>query len=364
MVGSMTTPAAGGGMTVRAVRRIAEGRAELVEVTLPEPGPGQVRLDVLAAGVCHSDLHVIDTAVGGRWPRPFTLGHEVCGRVSELGPGAGPALLGRQVVVYAPYGCGACPRCRQGWANYCDERRTLPAAGVGLGIDGGMADALVVDAWRLVPADGLDPALAAAMTDAGLTSFHAVAGSRDRLDAQDAVAVVIGVGGLGHLAIGILRQLTTARVIGVDSRPAALELALRCGASAAAAPDTAAELVRETTQGRGADVVIDVVGAPATEELGAALLRPAGDLVILGSGGGALAMTKPGPLPAGARVRLPFWGTRPELTQVIELARSGRLTSHVTQFGLHEAPQVFDDLRAGHVTGRAVLVPARRPTNS
>jgi len=138
---------------MRAVRRIAEGRVELVEFGVPEPGPGQVRLEVLAAGVCHSDLHVVDTAVGDRWPRPFTLGHEVCGRVTALGPGADPALLGRQVVVYAPWGCGVCPRCLQGRVNYCDARRTLPAAGVGLGVDGGMADALVVgrfwvDSWR------------------------------------------------------------------------------------------------------------------------------------------------------------------------------------------------------------------------
>ncbi len=348
-----------GSTTVRAVRRIRRGRAELVEVALPCPGPGQVRLEVLAAGVCHSDLHVIDTAAGDRWP--CTLGHEVCGRVTDLGLGADPALLGQQVVVYAPYGCGTCPRCRQGWTNYCDERRTLPAAGIGLGIDGGMADALVVDAWRLVPADGLDPGLAAALTDAGLTSFHAVAGSRDRLDAPDAVAVVIGVGGLGHLAVGIVAELTAAQVIGVDSRPDAVELALTCGATAATAPDTAADLVREVSHGRGADVVIDMVGAPATEELAAALLRPAGDLVIVGSGGGALAMTKPGPLPAGARVRLPFWGTRPELAEVVELARGGRLITHVTEFGLHVAPRVFDELRAGRVTGRAVLNPRLIP---
>ena len=354
----MTTPVSGGGTTMRAVRRIAEGRVELVEFGVPEPGPGQVRLEVLAAGVCHSDLHVVDTAVGDRWPRPFTLGHEVCGRVTALGPGADPALLGRQVVVYAPWGCGVCPRCLQGRVNYCDARRTLPAAGVGLGVDGGMADALVVDAWRLVPADGLDPGFAAALTDAGLTSFHAVAGSRDRLDVPDAVAVVIGVGGLGHLAIGILRELTAAQVIGVDSRPSAVDLALACGATAATAPDTAGELVREISKGRGADVVIDFVGAAATEELGATLLRTAGDLVIVGSGGGALAMTKPDPLPAGARVSLPFWGTRPELAQVVELGRGGGLTTQVTAFGLDEAPRVFDALRARRVVGRAVLVPA------
>lgn len=339
---------------MRAMRRTAAG-AELVEIPVRAPGTGQVRLAVLAAGVCHSDLHVVDAPVA--WELPFTLGHEVCGRVVETGPGVDPALLGQQVVVYAPYGCGDCARCRDGAANYCDHRRTLPAAGVGLGIDGGMADELVVDAWRLVPADGLDPAFAAALTDAGLTSFHAVSGSLDRLDRPDALAVVIGVGGLGHLAVGILRRLTEAQVIGVDSRPEAVALARECGATAAVAPDAAADAVATMSKGRGADLVIDCVGAQATEELAASVLRPAGDLVIVGSGGGALPLSKPGPLPSGTRVRLPFWGTRPELVALVDLARTGGLGTRVTEFGLGEAPSVFDDLRRGRITGRAVLVP-------
>ena len=343
--------------TLRAVRRTSTG-AELVEIPARTPGPGQVRLDVLAAGVCHSDLHVVDAPVA--WELPFTLGHEVCGRVAEAGAGVDPGLRGQQVVVYAPYGCGDCARCRSGAANYCDHRRTLPAAGIGLGIDGGMADELVVDAWRLVPAEGLDPAFAAALTDAGLTSFHAVSGSLDRLDHPDAVAVVIGVGGLGHLAVGILRQLTEARVIGVDSRAEAVALARECGATAAVSPDEAVDVVARVSEGRGADVVIDCVGAQATEELAASVLRPAGDLVIVGSGGGALTLAKPGLLPSGARVRLPFWGTRPELVELVDLARAGGVHTRITEFGLGEALSVFDDLRRGRITGRAVLAAAGR----
>ncbi|MBN9737856.1 MULTISPECIES: alcohol dehydrogenase catalytic domain-containing protein [unclassified Pseudonocardia] len=344
---------------MRAVRRIATGRVETVGIEVPEPGPGQVRLEVLAAGVCHSDLHVVDTAVGDRWPGAFTLGHEVCGRVADTGPGVDPDTVGDQVVVYAPYGCGSCARCLHGRANYCDHRSTLPAAGIGLGVDGGMADALVVDAWRLVPAPGLDPRVAATLTDAGLTSFHAVAGSLDRLDAHDAVAVVIGVGGLGHLAIGLLRQLTPARVVGVDSRAAAVGLARECGAALATTPDSALQAVRDLSGGRGADVVLDCVGSQGTEELAASLLRPAADLVVVGSGGGALAVTKPGPLPAGARVQLPFWGTLPELADVVGLAAGGRLTTRVTEYGLDQAGHVLDELRHGRVTGRAVLVPGK-----
>ena len=342
---------------MRAYRMLAAGDARLVEVPVPEPGPGQVRIDVLAVGLCHSDLHVLD-GPSPAWQLPFTLGHEVCGTVAELGAGVASCALGEQVVVHAPWGCGRCGRCAAGAPNYCDRRATLPAAGIGLGIDGGMADALVVDADRLVPAPGLDPATAAVLSDAALTSFHALAGVRDLLG-PDAVVVVIGVGGLGHLAVQLVRAIAPdARVVAVDSRDAAVELALRMGAHAGTRPGPDARAaVAAASAGRGADVVLDFVGADATIELGAAVLRPAGELVVVGSAGGRLVVSKPGSLPSGARVRLPFWGSRPELVAVVDLARSGRLEVTTRALPLADAAEAIADLRRGDVLGRLVLVP-------
>ncbi|MBK1787406.1 alcohol dehydrogenase catalytic domain-containing protein [Prauserella sp. ASG 168] len=333
------------------------GRAELVDHESPEPGPGEVRLDVLAAGVCHSDLAVLAGGVSRAWALPFTLGHEICGRVAVLGSDVEGVDVGDQVVVHAPYGCGRCRRCERGQTNYCDDRDRLPAAGIGLGVDGGMADSVVVGAERLVSASGVDPVVAATLTDAGLTSFHAIEGCRDLLTEPDAVVVVIGVGGLGHLAIGILRACYGVQVVAVDTRDAALELAGECGADVAVGPGGAAAAVTAVAGGRGADVVFDFAGAQSSLELATAVLRTAGELVVVGSGGGVLRVAKPGVLPAGIRLRLPFWGSRTELSGVVELARQGALRPRTTTFPLTEADRAFAELRDGKLVGRAVLVP-------
>ncbi|WP_290054750.1 alcohol dehydrogenase catalytic domain-containing protein [Amycolatopsis solani] len=342
---------------MRAFRLTGPGSARLVEVETPEPGPGRVRLDVLAAGVCRSDLAVLDRVGALGYGLPFTFGHEICGRVAALGPGVTGVGVGDEVVVHAPVGCGRCRRCGRGETQYCDHGHASGAAGFGLGLDGGMADAVVVGADRLVSSAGLVPAHAAVLADAGLTSYHAVAGSLARLSDADAVAVVIGVGGLGHVALSILRALTGATVVAVDLREQALELARELGADHTATTGTCAEVVRAATDGRGADVVFDFAVAPSTADVTPSLLRKGADLVLVGSGGGVVPVTKPGPLPAGTRVSLPFWGSRAELAEVVGLARRGLLPVRTTEFGLAEAPRVFGRLAAGEVVGRAVLVP-------
>lgn len=339
-----------------AYRMTAPGSAELVEVAVSDPGPGQVRLDVLAAGVCHSDLAVLHGGAAARWTLPFTLGHEVCGRVAAVGAGVADLSVGEQVVVHTPYGCGRCPRCAVGRTNDCDERATLPAAGLGLGLDGGMAEAVVVDRARLVAAPDLDPVVAATLTDAGLTSFHAVHGSRAALDEPDALAVVIGVGGLGHLAIGLLRVLGTPAVLAVDTREEALDLARECGADIAVLPDGARRAVADLGA-PGADVVFDFAGAQNSLDLAVTLLRTAGELVVVGSGGGSVTVSKPGVLPSGAAVRVPFWGSRAELEDVVRVARGGGLASRTTVYDLEDADRALEDLRGGRLLGRAVLVP-------
>jgi alcohol dehydrogenase, propanol-preferring len=345
---------------VYAIRLAAWGRPPvLAELPEPVPGPGEVVVRVTAAGVCHSDLHVLDAGPGALpFQPPFTLGHEIAGQVAALGDGCTGFAVGDPVAVYGAWGCGACEQCASGAENYCDRRAELGWVGAGLGIDGGMATSVLVPATRLlVPLGDLDPVLAAPLTDAALTPYHAIGRIRHRL-VDGAVVLVIGAGGLGHLAVQLLRALTPARVLVVDRRPDALALARRCGAhhAIAARPGADREL-RTLAGGRGADAVLDFVGAQSTVDLAAAMVRSGGDLVIVGSAGGRLAVTKPSALPAGVAVHLPYWGTRGELAEVVDLARRGVVRVEVERHGLDRATEVFERLRAGRVRGRAVLTP-------
>lgn len=325
----------------------------LVDVDVPEPTGTEVLVRVEAAGICHSDLHVLDAAPGALPYRPpFTLGHEIAGHVAASGSGS--FAVGDRVAVHGPWGCGTCRHCAAGEDNYCDRRAELSWSGAGLGRDGGMADyVLVPHARHLVPIGDLDATQAAPLTDAGLTPYHAVAGLTL---GEDSVVVVIGAGGLGHVAIQLLRATTQARVFAVDVREDALDLAHRSGAhrTLLTRTDTAAVLRRETG---GADAVLDFVGSDPTLSLGAAVLRSGGELVIVGSGGGQLTIAKPGPLPQGASVSLPFWGSGRELREVIALARAGRIRVETEQFPLSAAAEAFARLRNGRISGRAVLLP-------
>ncbi|MFF4833399.1 NAD(P)-dependent alcohol dehydrogenase [Streptomyces sp. NPDC001315] len=336
------------------------GEPALCEVERPIPREAEVLVRVEAAGLCHSDLHVVDAAAGELpYRAPFTLGHEVAGHVAALGPDADGPAVGERVALYGPWGCGGCARCAVGRDNYCDRRGDLDWHGVGLGRDGGMAEyVLVPSARQLVPIGDLSAAQAAPLCDAGLTSYHTVAGMRHALG-EGTTAVVIGVGGLGHLAVQILRATTPSRVFAVDVREEALALAEQSGAHGGTLmrSDTA-RVLKARTGGLGVDAVLDFVGTTATLELATEVLRSGGELALVGSGGGQLTVRKPGFLPPGLRVSLPFWGTRPELTEVIALARSGALHVETEQFPLSVAREAFGRLRGGQVRGRPVLVPA------
>lgn len=358
---------------MRALRMTAWGKPpEPSEVQLPTPQGAEVLVRVEAAGLCHSDLHVVDSAPGALPYRlPFTLGHEIAGQVAALGPEADGVAdgisvgdrervaAGERVVLYGPWGCGSCPRCVAGQDNHCDRRAALAWHGAGLGRDGGMAEyVLVPSARQLVPTGGeLTATQAAPLTDAGLTAYHAVTGLRHALDEGSAV-VVIGVGGLGHLATQILRATTASRVLAVDIREEALALAHRCGAEfGTLLREDTAGVLRARTRGAGADAVLDFVGTTSSLELATSVLRPGGELALVGSGGGRLTVRKPGVLPPGFRLSLPFWGSRAELVEVIALARSGALRVETERLPLSAATAAFDRLRQGLVQGRLVLVP-------
>lgn len=334
--------------------------AEVVDVEQPEAGPGQVVVKIGAAGACHSDLHLMHDFVPGAlpWGPPFTLGHENAGWVDQIGDGVTGWSVGDPVAVYGPWGCGRCRRCRLGMENYCERSAEIGPAGGGLGLDGGMATHMLVpDARLLVPLEDLEPVEAAPLTDAGLTTYHAVARSLHRL-VPGSHAVVIGIGGLGHMAVQFLRELSPAIVTAVDPRPSARELALELGATHAVDPsDEAERVIRDITRGRGADVVVDLVGSDDTLALAASIARPLGDLAIVGIAGGQLPI---GFFTIGYEVSVAttYWGSQTELMDVLALARDGRVRSHVSTYDLADAADAYAAMRDGSLEGRAVIVPS------
>lgn len=331
---------------------------ELRDATEPDPGPGEVVVKIGGAGVCHSDLHVLYEFPPGLMPYdpPFTLGHENAGWVHALGAGVTGLEVGQPVAVYGAWGCGHCYRCRQGTENYCMNGALAGAPG-GLGRDGGMAPYMLVPSSRLVvPLGDLDPVAAAPLTDAGLTPYHAIRRSLPKL-VPGSTAVVIGVGGLGHMGVQLLSAMTGTRIIAVDQKADALELARSHGAEVTVdAGDDAAAAIREATRGVGADVVLDFVGANDTMALGVQVARPLGDLTIVGIAGGTLPVGFFS-TPYELSVQTTYWGTVPELIELLDLAARGVVTPEVTTFSLADAPAAYEALRAGTLRGRAVVVP-------
>ena len=344
---------------MRAVQyRTIGGEPEVVDVPTPEPGPGQIRLRVTAAGLCHSDSFVMslpeDQYVYGL---PLTLGHEGAGVVDALGDGVRGVAVGDPVAVYGPWGCGLCHACARGAENYCPRAAELGIAPPGLGAPGAMAEYMLVDDVRhLVPLGDLDPVVNVSLTDAGLTPYHAIVSSLGSLHAGS-TAVVIGVGGLGHVGVQILRAVSGATVVALDVSEEKLTLAREVGAHATLISDASAVAeIRALTGGVGAQAVFDFVGAPPTLEIARQAVAPDGVVQIVGIGGG-LMPTGFFSTPMGASVRAPYWGTRPELMEVLDLARIGAVHVEIERYTLDEAPAAYRRLHEGKVRGRAVVVP-------
>lgn len=345
-------------MKMKAVRFIETGKpAEIVDVAKPTPGPGQVLLKIAGAGVCHSDLHILDEPLG--LSGPFTLGHENAGHVAALGQGVEGWKEGDAVAVYGPWGCGRCHTCQTSAENYCENHALLGTMGGGLGSDGGMAEYMLVPSARqLVPLGKLDPITAAPLSDAALTPYHAIKTALPMLT-PDASVLVIGIGGLGHMAVQLLKALTPATLIAGDIDDAKLAHARQLGVEHTInTRDGAAALsaINALVGARGVTVVLDVVGAQATVDLGAQVVGRNSRLTVVGLGGGVVHYAANRP-PYGCQVTVPYWGSRTELMEVIALAEAGRIHVEVQSHPLEQAVQVYEALREGKVRGRAVLTP-------
>ncbi|SCD68021.1 alcohol dehydrogenase, propanol-preferring [Streptomyces sp. TverLS-915] len=346
--------------TMKAVQYRTVGAApEVVEIEKPEPKPGEIRLKVTAAGVCHSDIAVMSwSAEQLTFPLPLTLGHEGAGVVDKLGEGVRNVAVGESVAVYGPWGCGRCSKCQQGKENYCLEAARLGIYPPGLGNPGAIAEYMIVDdARHLMPLGDLDPVRTVPLTDAGLTPYHAIKRSLPKL-VPGSTAVVFGTGGLGHVGIQLLRALTPARVIALDVNDEKLRLAKEVGAHEAVLSDeNAVENVRKLTPGgRGAEAVFDFVGVPPTVKASGACAMIEGDVTIVGIGGGSLEVGF-GLQAYETVVTSPYWGSRSEMGETFDLARAGAVDVHIETYALDEAPKAYERLHDGKVQGRAVILP-------
>jgi propanol-preferring alcohol dehydrogenase len=343
---------------MRAVQLTAwESKPEFREVIVPEPDAGELLLRVDAVGLCHSDLHVMSCPPGTLpYDLPLTLGHEVAGTVVGIGDGVADTWLDRLAVVHGVWSCGRCHNCRRGQENHCLHLEGR--VGCGLGRSGGLANYLIVPSERqLVAADGMTAAKLAPLADAGLTAYHAIRLNREAI-AGDSVVMVIGVGGLGHLAVQMLRTTTQAHVVAVDPRQAALDMSLTHGAHIAApSVGDAVERLRVRSCSPLVDVVLDFVGTDKTMREGADALAPGGRLVVIGGAGGSMSVAKGRDLPLGWHVNAPFWGPRQDLEAVVELARQGLIDPEIEIVRFSETLDAYQRLHEGSVRGRIVVVP-------
>jgi NAD+-dependent secondary alcohol dehydrogenase Adh1 len=324
---------------------------------VPDPRiaePSDVIVRIGGAGVCRTDLHVIE----GIWQDkigielPYVMGHENAGWVEEVGPAVTGFRKGDPVICHPVVTKGNCLACRRG-----DDMHALESEFPGMTRDGGYAEYMRTGERALIRLPTtLAPKDVAPYTDAGLTAYHVAKKAARQLEPEQ-TAVVIGVGGLGHIGIQCLRALSPVDIIAVDRSEAALQLAERCGARHMVEADgNEVEAVHELTRGLGAEAVIDFVGEGDAVANGFAMTRRAGTYYVVGYGG---------------RVEVPtidlifsersivgnLVGTYAELIELMDLADRGRVELAMAEYRLADANRALHDLHHGQVRGRAVLVP-------
>ena len=324
---------------------------------IPEPtirGPLDVIVKIGGAGVCRTDLHIME----GQWdaamhtPLPYVLGHENAGWVHEVGPGVTNVAVGDTVILHPLVTCGLCRACRAG-----DDMHCINSEFPGLSRDGGMAEYLLTSARACIKLDpATQPKDVAALADAGITAYHAVRKAIPLLY-PGTTCVVIGAGGLGHIGVQCLAALTATTIIVVDRNPDALKLAEQLGANHTVVADGGqVTAVQELTGGAGANVVLDFVAEQGAENDGWNMTGEAGSYFVIGYGG-TLHIPTLDIITTERNIIGNIVGTYNDLAELMVLAEAGKVTLHTRTYPLDAAPDAIADLDAGRVRGRAILVP-------
>ncbi len=325
------------------------------DVPMPEvTGPHDVIVRIGAAGVCRTDIHIIE----GQWaPKtnvvlPYTIGHENSGWVHAVGSAVTNVAEGDKVILHPLVTCGLCRACRFGDDVHC-ENSQFP----GIDTDGGYAEYLKTSARSCVKLDdSLEPKAVAALADAGLTAYHAAAKAARRLRAGDR-CVIIGAGGLGHIGIQVMAAISPAELVVVDRNPDAVKLALEIGATHGVVADgTQVEQVLELTGGKGAEVVMDYVGEGGSTKQGLAMTRQGGDYMIIGYGENIDVPTID-LVSSEINIVGNLVGSYNDLVELMALAAQQKVQLHTATFPLDDFATAIGDLQAGRIRGRAILIP-------
>jgi len=324
---------------------------------VPEPtieGPLDVIVKIGGAGVCRTDIHILE----GQWEQksgvelPYTIGHENAGWVHAVGDAVTNVTAGDKVILHPLITCGLCRACRSGDDVHC-EKSSFP----GIDTNGGYAEYLRTTARSVVKIDdSLEPADVAALADAGLTAYHAAA-KVARATNPGQVCVVIGAGGLGHIGIQVLKAISGVTVVVVDRNPAAVQLAGEIGADKVIVADGShVQQVLDLTGGHGAEAVLDFVGEGGATKEGVAMLRRAGNYFVVGYGENIDVPTID-VISTEINFIGNLVGSYNDLQELMVLAAQGKVKLHTNKYPLEEFQRAIDDLDAGRVRGRAILIP-------
>jgi NAD+-dependent secondary alcohol dehydrogenase Adh1 len=324
---------------------------------VPEPtvkGPLDVVVRIGGAGVCRTDLHIIEEqwAAKSGVALPYTIGHENAGWVHEIGSAVTNVAVGDTVILHPTPTCGLCLACRAGQDMHC-----LNGSFPGIDTDGGMAEYLLTSARACIKLDrSTRPEDVAALADAGITAYHAVRKAVPLLP-PGTTCVVNGAGGLGHIGIQSLTALTATTIVVVDRNPDALRLAEKLGADHSVLADgKQVEAVLDLTGGNGAEVVLDFVAEQGAQQDAFAMTRRNGSHFVIGYGGN-IDLPTIDIISTERNVIGNLVGTYNDLVELMVLAQAGKVTLHTRKYRLDEALDALADLDAGRVRGRAILVP-------
>lgn len=336
---------------------------EEVELETPTPTGAQVLLEMQHCGVCHSDLHIhegfFDLGGGNKMEvralknLPFTLGHEIQGKVVAVGPDAQDIEIGQEYAAFPWIGCGECGLCKEGRENLCLRPQCL-----GTVVAGGYSTHVVVpDKKYLVDITGVDGALAACYMCSGITAYSAIR----KLESVMAGGpiMILGLGGVGMMGLQIALALYDEKPIVADIDEAKLQVARDLGIEKAynlKDPDVLKRIRKETDGGLAG--IVDFVGSDKTVNPSVNIMRQGGKIVIVGLMGGALNVPIPAVAWKALSIEGSYVGTLQDAKDVIELARSGKLNPiQIEERPLAQANQVLDDMREGKIIGRVVLTP-------